>query len=108
MTFGQAMCELMTERGISLRKLAKAVPCDAGYLSKIARDLKPPSTSLAARIDTALDANGELAATAPKRRVKRRPAQQQAPQQDAFPMGTVNQSPTPDQGDDDVKRRAAL
>jgi transcriptional regulator with XRE-family HTH domain len=108
MTFGQRMCELMTERGISLRKLAKAVPCDSGHLSKIARDLKPPSTSLAARIDTALDANGELAATAPQPNVKRRPAQQHPPQQDALPVGTVDQSPTPDQGDDDVKRRAAL
>jgi transcriptional regulator with XRE-family HTH domain len=65
MTFGEKMLALMTERDISLRKLAKAIPADAGLLSKISRDLTPPSEKMAARIDEALDARGTLAALRP-------------------------------------------
>jgi len=64
-TFGERMRALMAERGTSLRKLAAAVPVDAGHLSRVSRDLKPPSAVLAARIDEALDADGDLAARRP-------------------------------------------
>lgn len=65
MTFGESMRALMTERDISLRKLAKTIPADVGGLSKISRDLKRPSKAMAERIDVALDAGGELAALRP-------------------------------------------
>ena len=64
-TFGETMRHLMGERGISQRALAKLVPCNDGYLSKVARDLKAPSAEMAALIDDALDAGGRLAALAP-------------------------------------------
>jgi transcriptional regulator with XRE-family HTH domain len=68
MTFGEKMLALMGERDISLRKLAKAIPADAGLLSKISRDLTPPSEKMAERIDAALDADGTLAALAQRGR----------------------------------------
>jgi transcriptional regulator with XRE-family HTH domain len=67
MTFGESMRALMAERDISLRKLAAAIPADPGYLSKISRDIKPPSEEMAERIDRALGADGALAALAPQR-----------------------------------------
>lgn len=66
MTFGEKLRELMTERGLSLRKLAPRVPCDVGYLSKVSRDLKVPSSDMVARLDDALDVGGELAALCPQ------------------------------------------
>jgi hypothetical protein len=62
MTFGESMRALMAERGISLRMLAKTIPADVGHLSKVSRDLKPPSAQMAERIDASLDAGGTLAA----------------------------------------------
>jgi tetratricopeptide (TPR) repeat protein len=62
MTFGESMLALMAERGVSLRTLTAAIPADLGYLSKISRDLRPPSEQMAERIDEALGAGGELAA----------------------------------------------
>jgi transcriptional regulator with XRE-family HTH domain len=62
MTFGESMRALMAERGVSLRELAKTIPADVGYLSRISRDLKPPSKDMAERIDRALGAGGRLAA----------------------------------------------
>jgi hypothetical protein len=54
----------MKERGISLRALAKAVPCDPSYLSKALRGIKPCSPSLAGAVDAALGAGGEITAAA--------------------------------------------
>ena len=64
-TFGEKMRALMAERGISLHKLAKTIPANQGYLSRISRDLKQPSPEMAKRIDTELNAGGELAALRP-------------------------------------------
>jgi hypothetical protein len=47
-------------RGMSLRALAGAVHCDASYLSKALRGLKPCGLKLARDIDTALEAGGEI------------------------------------------------
>jgi transcriptional regulator with XRE-family HTH domain len=69
-TFGERMRALMAERGLSLRKLAKSVHYDLGYLSKVSRDLKPPSQELAQALDAALDAAGELAGLAPPSRAR--------------------------------------
>jgi hypothetical protein len=45
---------------MSLRALAGAVHCDASYLSKALRGLKPCGPKLARDIDTALEAGGEI------------------------------------------------
>lgn len=65
MTFGEKMRALLTEQGLSLRKLAKAIPADAGLLSKISRDLERPSERMAVLIDEVLGAGGELVALRP-------------------------------------------
>src|SRR4029077_14667123 len=51
---------LMTERGMSLRGLAKAASFDASYLSKVVSGHKPSSPYLAARLDDALGAGGTI------------------------------------------------
>lgn len=51
---------LRKQRGISLRGLAKAVPCDPSYLSKALRGVKPCGPALARLIDETLDADGEI------------------------------------------------
>ncbi|HLU97196.1 MAG TPA: helix-turn-helix domain-containing protein [Thermobifida alba] len=61
-SFGDVMRRLMAERGVSLRALARQVPCNAGYLSKVSRDLKRPSEDVAARLDDILGAGGALLA----------------------------------------------
>jgi hypothetical protein len=47
-------------RGIGTRALARAVFTDAGHLSRVLRGLKPCSSELAAAIDAALGAGGEI------------------------------------------------
>ncbi|WP_165964540.1 helix-turn-helix transcriptional regulator [Actinomadura sp. KC216] len=68
MTFGEKLRALIAERGISQRKLAKLVPCDNGYLSRVARGERFPSVALAERLDEILDAGGQLAALRPASR----------------------------------------
>ncbi|HUY48035.1 MAG TPA: helix-turn-helix transcriptional regulator [Streptosporangiaceae bacterium] len=63
--FGGELRRLMAERGISLRETARRVPCDSGYLSKVASGTRRPSGELAGRLDDLLGAGGELAAFAP-------------------------------------------
>jgi transcriptional regulator with XRE-family HTH domain len=64
MTFGALMLRLMTERGVSLRALARTIHYDVGGLSKVSRDLRRPSLDMAAALDDALGADGQLAALA--------------------------------------------
>ncbi|TDC63767.1 XRE family transcriptional regulator [Actinomadura sp. GC306] len=64
-TFGEKLRALMAERQTSQRGLARLVPCDAGYLSKVAGDLKRPSVELAERLDELLGAGGALAVLRP-------------------------------------------
>lgn len=66
-TFGEKLRQLMTEQQMSQRKLAELVPCNDGYLSRVARDLGVPSAELAARLDEVLAADGTLAALRPER-----------------------------------------
>lgn len=68
-TFGEKMRALMDERGISLRKLAKATHYDAGYLSKVANDLKRPSLPLVERLEVQLGADGALMDLVPSERM---------------------------------------
>jgi transcriptional regulator with XRE-family HTH domain/tetratricopeptide (TPR) repeat protein len=67
------MRRLMADRGLSLRGLARQAGYDPSYLSKVLRGRKPFTPSVAARLDSVLDADGaviDLAArtTAPRRR----------------------------------------
>lgn len=62
MTFGEKLRQLMAARNVSQRALARLVPCNDGYLSRVARDAKMPSERIAGRLDELLDAGGELAA----------------------------------------------
>ncbi|MGR6924624.1 helix-turn-helix domain-containing protein [[Actinomadura] parvosata] len=61
------MRALMEERDVSLRKLAKAIHYDVGYLSKVANDLKRPSLPLAHQLDRELNAAGALVELVPGR-----------------------------------------
>jgi transcriptional regulator with XRE-family HTH domain len=84
---GGELRRLLAERGMSLRELARRVPCDPGNLSKIARGLKQPSPELAARFDGVLGSQGLLSALA----CQDRPAGQLSPD-----------------SEEDVRRRAFL
>lgn len=59
--FAVRMTELMRASGHSFRTLAAAVNADPGYLNKVASGRRPsPGASLAAALDRALHADGEL------------------------------------------------
>jgi transcriptional regulator with XRE-family HTH domain len=62
--FGERVLALAEARGLSLRELARRVPCDASHLSKVVHGRKRPSLRVAARLDDLLDAGGELVALA--------------------------------------------
>ncbi|MEV5824202.1 helix-turn-helix transcriptional regulator [Spirillospora sp. NPDC052242] len=106
MTFGEKMKALMAERGLSLRKLAVAVHYDVSLLSKVSRDLKPPSRALAHQLDTALGADGELAALAAE------PATRDPRGEDSFDNGSrvdlLALAWTVGRLDQNVDRRAVL
>jgi transcriptional regulator with XRE-family HTH domain len=56
--FGAEVRALRTARGWSLARLAAAVPCDKGHLSRIETGARRPTAELAERIDEALGAAG--------------------------------------------------
>jgi transcriptional regulator with XRE-family HTH domain len=58
--FGERVLALAQERGLSLRELARRVPCDASHLSKVVHGRKRPSARVAGRLDDVLEAAGEL------------------------------------------------
>lgn len=62
--FAAAVRRYMTERAMSLRALAKAAHYDQGTLSKILNGHKPATPYVAACLDEALGANGEIIAAA--------------------------------------------
>jgi transcriptional regulator with XRE-family HTH domain len=64
MDFAVALTDLMTERGIGVRALARRIPCDPGLISKLASGKQAPSRQMAARLDDALQAEGRLTALA--------------------------------------------
>jgi transcriptional regulator with XRE-family HTH domain len=63
--FSDELRRLLGERGISTRECARQVPCDGGYVSKLASGIKRPSPEMAERLDQVLAADGTLAALAP-------------------------------------------
>jgi transcriptional regulator with XRE-family HTH domain len=62
--FGERVLVLAEARGLSLRELARRVPCDTSHLSKVVHGHERPSLRVAARLDDVLEAGGELAALA--------------------------------------------
>jgi len=63
-SFGERVLALLEARGLSLRELARRVPCDASHLSKVVHGRKRASLRVAARLDDLLEAGGELVALA--------------------------------------------
>lgn len=61
MDFAGRMRALMDERGLGVRALARAVPCDPGLVSRLASGKAAPSRPMAARLDEVLGAAGQLA-----------------------------------------------
>lgn len=116
--FAAKLRELIEMRGISQRQLAQDAYCDPGHLSRILNAKKRCSERVARALDVALDANEELLALTPppaERGVAPKPPQRASHDVSddlvgpvAHGAGIVDRSPTPDVGDDDVKRRAAL
>jgi transcriptional regulator with XRE-family HTH domain len=64
MGFAGALHRLMDERGLSGKALARQVPCDAAYISRLASGKQRPSVKIAQRLDSILGAGGELAGLA--------------------------------------------
>ena len=62
--FGERVLAMAEPRGLSVRGLARRVPCDASYLSKVVHGNERPSLRVAARLDDLLEAAGELVALA--------------------------------------------
>jgi len=60
--FGDELRRLREQLGLSLKKFAKLVHYDSGYLSKIENGLKPPTKTLAKVCDEALGAGERLSA----------------------------------------------
>ena len=80
--FAAEVRRLMTERGMSLRGLAKASNYDPSHLSKVLSGHKPSSPYLAARLDDALGAGGTIRAAAqepPPRRAAKASAPERRP-----------------------------
>jgi transcriptional regulator with XRE-family HTH domain len=64
MGFAERLGELLAERGISSRELARRIPCDRSYVSLLTQGRRRPSPEMATRIDQLLEAGGQLAALA--------------------------------------------
>lgn len=62
--FGRELSRLMDARGIGVRELARAVPCNPGHVSNLRSGKARPSPELAADLDERLGAGGRLAALA--------------------------------------------
>jgi transcriptional regulator with XRE-family HTH domain len=63
-SFGEALHRLRTQRGLSLRGLARLAPLDFGYLSKIENGHRRVTLAVARAVDIALEAGGALLAIA--------------------------------------------
>ncbi|MCA1675094.1 MAG: helix-turn-helix domain-containing protein, partial [Actinobacteria bacterium] len=65
--FGDELRRLREQHGLSLKKFAKLVHYDPGYLSKIENGLKPPTRALAQACDEALGTGTRLSSLVPPR-----------------------------------------
>lgn len=64
MGFAERLRALMDERGLSGNALARKVPCNPAYISRLASGKQQPSRNIVRRLDDALGAGGELVALA--------------------------------------------
>lgn len=64
-TFGEAVTEHRKRLGWSQAELARKIPLDPGYLSKLLNGQKPLTREIAAQIDRTLGAGGDVTALAP-------------------------------------------
>ncbi len=101
-TFAENMDSLMTQRGMSLHRLARAVHYDVGYLCKIKNGQKPPSRWMATLVDDALSVDGSLIALAPSPNGNRsqhtsQPNQRPAPPDAVTPADAVTPHGNPTQ-----------
>lgn len=64
MTFADRLRALMHEQGTGPVAVARRVPCDPGYVSRLARGRQAASPRMARRLDEVLGADGELVALA--------------------------------------------
>jgi transcriptional regulator with XRE-family HTH domain len=71
--FGRELARLMEARGLGVREVARRVPCNPGHISNLRSGKAHPSPELAGNLDTALGADGTLAALAPAQRKHRVP-----------------------------------
>ncbi|MEV7548158.1 helix-turn-helix transcriptional regulator [Amycolatopsis sp. NPDC089917] len=62
-TFGNTLLRLRKDRGLSQAKLAAQVPVHTSNVSRYESGLQHPEEHVAARLDTVLNANGELLAS---------------------------------------------
>jgi len=62
--FAELMRQLMTERGLGVRALARAVPCDHALISRLLSRHQSPSGGMARQLDEVLHAGGRLVAAA--------------------------------------------
>ncbi|MEU7823431.1 helix-turn-helix transcriptional regulator [Catellatospora sp. NPDC049133] len=69
-SFGENLRRIRMERGWSLRRLSAESHIDKGHLSRIERDKRPPSGTVANAVDVALEANGVLIAVAQVQQVQ--------------------------------------
>lgn len=88
--FTDVVRRYMTDRGMSLRALARATPCDPSHLSRILNGKQPPSRQLAAALDAALDAGGEITQAAVKAGAALRPATRRQAEQVQRPADDVH------------------
>ncbi len=95
MDFGNLLRELIRERGLSGRAVARLVPCDPALVSRLASGRKQPSERMASRLDEVLGASGLLVTAAAAR----------AGSAVARPVAAL---PDDGLGDDDVNRRSVL
>ncbi len=65
--FAAALRALMAQRGISGTALARRVPCDRAYISRLVNGRQQPSAKIAGRIGEVLGADSRLAALAASR-----------------------------------------
>jgi transcriptional regulator with XRE-family HTH domain len=63
--FGEGVKKMRQDARLGLRELARRVPTDPGYLSRIERGTQTPSPDVALSIDRALRADGQLVALLP-------------------------------------------
>ena len=63
-TFSGALRDLMAARGVGVLAVARAVPCDRAYVSRVASGRQTPSPQLARSLDHILGAGRELIALA--------------------------------------------